>query len=269
MIYLESPPSIRYAGRIRCFWAIEDDASTGDSMQPVLPDGCPELIFNLSDRFRKLNTKNEYEFQPRTIAAGQLTKHLLIGPSGKVSLFGVRFKPAGAFGVFRFPLSQLTDRIECLGDIWGSNEDRLHEKLASAGNVNDRIYVFERYLDELDVTELACFKEMEHAVCSLEIGRISVSKLAIELGWSERRLERRFDQHIGLSPKFFSRINRFQRLIRTLESGTVDDLAGTAIECGYYDQPHMNREFASFAGTSPMAFLESSHRMSELFVGGE
>ncbi len=266
---LESSPSPRYAARIKRFWVIEDDASPGDSIQPVLPDGCPELIFNLSDRFRRFTNDNECDLQPRTIAAGQMTKHLLIGPSGKVSLFGVRFKPAGAFGVFRFPLSQLTDRIECLGDIWGTNEDRLHEQLASATDFHDRVTVFEKYLDELRVLDLASSNEMEYAVHSLKIARTSVRKLARELGWSERRLERRFAERVGISPKLFSRINRFQRMIRFLETGTVSDLAGTAIECGYYDQPHMNREFASFAGTSPTAFRASSHRMSKLFVVGE
>ncbi len=269
MEYIESPPSPRYASRIRCFWAIRDDSAGGDSSQPVLPDGCPELIFNLSDRFKRFKANKEIEIQPRTIVSGQLSGHILIGPSGKVDLFGARFHPAGAFGVFRFPLSHLRDRIECLGDIWIKSESEVHEKLAEAGGFTQRIEIFERFLDSQNVFSLNGSSEIEYAVGSLERGSTSVNGLARELGWSERRLERRFNEQVGVSPKLFSRINRFQRLIRRLESGAVTDLAGTAIECGFYDQPHMNREFVAFAGTSPTAFLETSHRMSEFFVGGE
>ena len=106
-----------------------------------------------------------------------------------------------------------------------------------------------------------------HAVV-LAVGSTSIRMLAKDLGWSERRLERRFLLTVGVKPKLFARISRFQRLLRMLESGEVTAFADAAISAGYYDQPHMNRDFAEFAQATPTEFLASSHRISELFVSG-
>jgi AraC-like DNA-binding protein len=66
----------------------------------------------------------------------------------------------------------------------------------------------------------------------------------------------------------FIRIMRFQRLLTILETSEEIEFADASVACGYYDQSHMNRDFASFAGTSPTAFLKASHRLSAAFVTG-
>jgi AraC-like DNA-binding protein len=85
-------------------------------------------------------------------------------------------------------------------------------------------------------------------------GRVGIGSLASELGWSRRHLAAEFRQHVGLTPKVVARIFRFRRAVRLLER--VDDisLADLALECGYFDQAHLNRDFRQFAGCTPVGF---------------
>lgn len=268
MKYQESPPSDQFAGEIKCFWAIEDDAGVDNDPQPVLPDCCPEIVFNLSERFRRFHSDNNFELQPRTLVAGQMTQGILIGPSGNVKLFGVRFHPTGLFGAFTVPMSHFTDRIENADDLWGNAEGLLHEQLSAAASFHERIECFESFLLLRQAKTKHISRELAYAVAALQSSETRVASLANEIGWSERRLERTFNDRVGVSPKMLSRIMRFQRLVKLLEADGLADLSDAAIACGYYDQPHMNREFASFAGTSPTSFLNASHRLSEMFVNG-
>lgn len=268
MKYQESPPSAQFAGEIKCFWAIEDAVGAGSEPQPVLPDCCPEIVFNLSERFRRFHSENTFELQPRTLVAGQMTRSILIGPSGGVNLFGVRFHPTGLFGTFTTPMSQFTDRIENADGLWGNAENLLHEQLSEAGSFQERIECFESFLLLRQAKKKQSSLELLYAVEALQNGEGRIANLARELSWSERRLERNFNECVGVSPKMFSRIMRFQRLVKLLEADGLADLSDAAIACGYYDQSHMNHEFSSFAGTSPTTFLKASHRLSEIFVNG-
>ena len=86
-------------------------------------------------------------------------------------------------------------------------------------------------------------------------GQASVGGLAGELGWSHRRLIDRFREGIGLAPKTIGRVLRFERVSRMLQQVEEPRLAEVALDCGYYDQAHLNRDFRQFAGTSPGQYL--------------
>src|SRR5438128_6487525 len=104
MQYLECAPGPRLSKYIRCFWQLEDDASISNSAEPVLPDGSIEIVFNLADSFRRYHSDNTIETQPKTILVGQMRGPATIQPTGRVSLFGIRFRPYGAFPFLRMSL---------------------------------------------------------------------------------------------------------------------------------------------------------------------
>jgi transcriptional regulator GlxA family with amidase domain len=94
-------------------------------------------------------------------------------------------------------------------------------------------------------------------------GRASIGALAAELGWSHRRLIVRFREQIGLAPKTVARVLRFDRAVAALGSSGSRGFAEIALDCGYFDQAHLNRDFRELAGTTPTAF-----RGSRLDSGG-
>src|SRR5436190_23474652 len=111
MNYQETLPSPRLAGYVKCYWALEFNGVDASEPEPVVPDGCIEIVFNLADRFRRFYGNGDVEVQPSSLIAGQMRESILIGPSGEVRLFGVRFQPAGACAFFRFDMSDLANRI--------------------------------------------------------------------------------------------------------------------------------------------------------------
>ena len=76
-----------------------------------------------------------------------------------------------------------------------------------------------------------------------------------QIGWSRKRLIAKFRDRLGLTPKSVGRVLRFQQAIRAIESTRVNRWAELAVDCGYYDQSHLIRDFQEFAGCTPNGFL--------------
>jgi AraC-like DNA-binding protein len=99
-------------------------------------------------------------------------------------------------------------------------------------------------------------------------GAVRVDRLARELGWGARRLERRFAAAVGLAPKPFARIVRFQSLLARLPS-REPDWVSLALECGYFDQSHLAGDVRSLAGVTPSALAAGRDRLAAIFTSRE
>ena len=230
-----------------------------------------EIIFNLADRFRRVHSDGTIEIQPANIVTGQMRSSVSIGPSGDVHLFGIRFQPAGAYPFFRFALSELTDRIEDLDAVWGPDIGSIADRLFATNDFSRRAAMIEDIL----ARRLSEQRQERYSIGTIvdamtrEHGIRPVAMIAKEFGVGERNLERQFNERIGLAPKTFSRIVRFQRVLKMLESDENTDFVEASLAHGYFDQPHMINDFRQFAGASPMAFLQKSHRLTEFFTAGK
>src|SRR5262245_57939964 len=94
MTYREYAPAPMLADVVDRIWTLEGSpGELGESDQPVLPDGRPELILHFGDRFRRVEADGSSEVQAAAIVAGQLTGPLVLRPAGRVSVLGVRLRP--------------------------------------------------------------------------------------------------------------------------------------------------------------------------------
>ena len=269
MRYSEIPPSKRLARYVKCFWTLEAGNSRGESApEPVMPDGCIELIFNLADPFRRHHADGILESQPQSIIAGQMRSSAMIEPSGRIDLFGVRFQHAGASPFFAVPLNELTDNIVDLGFVWGSAGREIEARINEAPTVEIRVGIVENTLLSLLAKNAASDDVVEAAskLITENMGLTSINKIADSIGVNGRRLERRFQQSLGLSPKRFSRIIRFQNFLGAVRNEPTGGILDTALSFGYYDQAHLIREFREFSGKTPLAFFENEHKLSEVFI---
>ncbi|MEQ1762254.1 MAG: helix-turn-helix domain-containing protein [Pyrinomonadaceae bacterium] len=266
MIYRESTPSFECSGIVERFWSVEYDAGSEAPPEPVLPDGCPEIVFNLADRFQRIPTYGDVETQASAIVSGQIRSRLLIRPTGRVSLFGVRFRPNAAMGFLGVAMSSLTDQVVPLSDVIGGLSGELESRIGETANFEERVAIVESALGSRrsngDASIVAGLTEM----ITESGGRMSVMELVDRSGVGERRIERMFDKYVGVSPKVFSRIVRFRSVVRSIEAADSFGLLDTALSFGYFDQSHMIHEFNEFAGTSPRGYFEQTHRLSELFT---
>jgi AraC-like DNA-binding protein len=230
MEYSQFNPSPATRSFLACLWTLDTDSR---DVQRIVPDGRPELIVHLGEPFDACH-EGAWLRQPRCFLAGQLVEPLLVRSSGAGKVLAARFQPQGAARVFGAPMDTLAGAIlplELTCSTVAELETALLERLRPADSIVDA--AVERLLD----------------------GSCDIAALASALHVSPRQLERRFKSAVGLSPKVFARIQRFQRVFREFESG--GKWVETAIACGYYDQAHLIRDMREFAGGAPSAIVES------------
>ncbi|NOT48581.1 MAG: AraC family transcriptional regulator [Acidobacteria bacterium] len=267
MEYIESPPSPVFSGFIKRFWSLEyDPAGKNAESETVLPDGCPEIVFNLSDRFLKLH-RDGNEVQAATLFSGQLSRNITIQPTGRVQLFGVRFQPAG-FVPFGVSMGDMTDQIVDLRLVLGQAGGELEEMVNSASGFTDRIRIFENHFRSrlADQGKEDPLTSAAAEMITQSGGAIPLSALRGRLGVSERRLERHFKGAVGISPKMLARISRFQAVVRTIQRSESVGLLDAALSFGYFDQSHMIREFREFSGETPRGYFDHTHKISDIFT---
>ena len=266
MHYREIKPTLPLRRFVECFWALESDRSNaGAPPERILPDGCVELILNFGDRFFQ-HCENKHELQPRNFIVGQMTGPILISPSGKVELLGIRFQPGGTRPFFLAPADEITDAVIDLGSFSSRFERELLEVCEHGPTVAHRIAAVDAYLCErLSKSEydLWLIKLTTRIIASR--GLVSVDQLASDAGVSNRQLERRFLREVGIGPKLLARIVRFQQVFRAVEQ-CDSAWATVAVECGYYDQAHLIRDFNQFAQQTPAVLFASQSSLTESFT---
>lgn len=252
--YTEQRPSPALARHLECFWFVSESltSTAKHAFERVMPDGCVEWIFHLGAPFQRSTPAGEWERQPRSFIVGELTRFLLLRPTGDVEVMGVRFRPVGAYRFLPFSLSDFTDSTVSTGNIWGHKGICLEDAVLEARNNLQRQQLVEEFLLR-QLVSTNSRPRLEAAVKEIIRirGQTRVQEVAAEIGWSSRQLEREFRVGVGLSPKAFARIMRFQNLLRLVGEGALREWTSLALEGGYADQPHMVREFREFAGHSP------------------
>lgn len=268
MKYTEYLPSNHIAGFVRCFWTIEHSGDHSDIFaEPILPDGCPEIVFNLAAPFRR-HYQNRAEIQPRTVVVGQMKQFVLIEPSKQANLFGVRFHPFGLYPLIRQSLADLTDRIESIDSVFNRYGNDLEDAITGAESTKDRISVFEKFFcPSVEFrTSGENFIRFACSTISESGGMLPIGDLTRRLGTNSKQLERQFNKEIGLSPKSFSRITRLQSILQNLNKPAVSNWADLSYQFGYFDQAHFIKDFKEFTGNSPNEYMKQQKQLTEFFI---
>jgi AraC-like DNA-binding protein len=163
----------------------------------------------------------------------------------------VKLSPLAVRSLLGVPARELAGRAVPLDDVLGRPGDELAERLAGASGWPERFALLDAVLGERLAGDPP--RDLMHAWRRLVAshGGVSIAGLANELGWSRRYFGARFREHVGLAPKPAARVLRFRRAVELIERDDGTNLAAIAQSCGYYDQPHLNRDFRAFAGSSP------------------
>jgi len=171
---------------------------------------------------------------------------------------GISFRPEGVFPFLGFPPEELHNLGITLADLWGQERaSRLLCLLDDAKAVARKFQVLERWLLQSADRPLQHHRAVAFAMreFSSDAGLRSSAQVAGKLGFSQRHFIELFRSEVGLTPKLFCRLQRFRKVIKTVQNLTNVDWADLAVSHGYYDQAHFNHEFQEFSGFTPSEYL--------------
>jgi len=199
--------------------------------------------------------------------SGPRTQPMMLGTWQSFSVIGVSFKAGGGFPFLRIPAGELHNLSVSLEDVWGSSRAaEVCDALFATKSAGRRCQILERALLASARSRFDRHPAVRYAVG--ELGHRSkprpVGSVVEQIGLSQRRFIEIFRNEVGLTPKTFSRVCRFQHVLGHVEGLTDVDWTGVAYDCGYYDQAHFIHDFREFAGVSPTAYLR--HRASRNHV---
>ena len=265
MQYAEHAPRAALARVVRCIW-IGEDASPDPSPQPVVGDGCPELLVHFGSPMFERDEEGREHLQPRAFVAGQLTRPLWLRPSGPVGVIGVRLHPWAAYSVLHTPLHELTDRRVELETVLPRSSVWV-DRIIAARDVDARVSAAEAIAmhgwkpDESGYDDLVakCVARLDAARAGPggdDADAFSIDAIAHEVNMSRRQLERRFAERVGVSPRALGGILRLRRFFDLLDHAGAP-LVDAALAAGYYDQSHFAREFRRYAGLTATEFLST------------
>jgi AraC-like DNA-binding protein len=228
-----------------------------------MPDGHSDLIFNFSEpliRFR--GTEDNLIRLKSAFFTGTLTTPLFSQGSGQIDLLGINFRPGGLRALFGIPLHLMSNRSVDLDSVLNRATRDWTQRLAEMKSSKEKIHflnqILMKRLAPIDSSVKAAVRFVENA------NKLpTISAIEKEVGACGRNLERKFRDWVGVSPKLFSRIVRFQRALNLIETSQGLDLSTLAFEAGFYDQAHLNKDFREFTGKPPLSFIKS-HQIEEL-----
>ncbi|MEO8663399.1 MAG: helix-turn-helix domain-containing protein [Bryobacteraceae bacterium] len=247
MIYIERTPAAPLRDCIRLLWYTRAP-DVLHQRERILPSGSVQIIVNLARDFiwDCPEGRPECALAP-SLVVGARSQYEIVDTSDMADLIGIVFHPGG-FAPFASEAADIfSNRSVGLEDLWGTRSRTLRDLLREAPTPQVKLDALESFLLHSNLFRLTRHKVVSHALHRFA-QFATVRDVAADTGWSQRRFSQIFREQVGLSPKVWCRIQRFQRAVRQLHAGADVAWAELALDCGYYDQSHFANEFRAFSG---------------------
>jgi AraC-like DNA-binding protein len=256
--HIPAPPLDRF---VEFFWYYAD-WDGAHPMERVLPDGTFELVINLRDESRRLFDREESS-RYTTFRGGWLSgthsQYIVIDTLPGASMIGAHFKPGGARPFLEPSAAEFQDQVIAFEAVWGGSARELRERLLAAPGPVAKFHHLEHFLaGQLRRSRTNQQRQTRIAWATSRFCQqpqlLTIGAVAAQLGISHKHFIEQFREQVGLTPKRFCRIRRFQQVLAQINSHRVINWAEVACACGYYDQPHFVNDFQAFAGLNPSAY---------------
>ena len=276
MRYDERPAGPFLQALVDRFWALETGGDDPSLVQPVLPDGHVEVMVHVGTPFAQLSADGHEHTQARVLLAAQMTESARLVTRPGALVVGARLRPHAAALLTGVPQHLLTGQIHDLSGVAPALAARALEHLAGRHDPLDVMNGFEQmltaaFVSQIDAATIVPSGSLVRAVgmATRAAGLARVDDLAAVAGVSARQLQRQFAVHVGLSPKRFLRVLRFQQVLAALRepSATAANWADVAAQHGFYDQAHFINDFKHFTGETPGAWAIDDASLTAVFAG--
>ena len=237
--------------------------SPAHNKERFFPDGNTEIIFDLSENTQYIyDNESLREIQACRYAwvSGVRTRSITI-PSGRGSrMLIVAFKKGKAYPFYPTPMSEIANQVVSADLIFGRSIVYLREQLLASASIEELFLRLETFLLRqlngalANETRAHCIEyALRHIVNQPNV--LSLQHLYDHIGYSQKHFISLFKEQVGVSPKQYLKLMRFQRVIMEIENHVPIHWSNFAQENGYYDQPHFINEFKSFSGFTPGEYI--------------
>lgn len=269
MNYSEIKPGNSLKQYVKCYYTYQSDSDITFE-DTVFPSGCIEIIFNLGTGQWQTEAGNEFVTTPPVELWGQIIRPLPVKSIGKNTMLGIRFFPHAAAYFLNEKVDLLTNQVVDFRALFGNAANVLHEKLMETANWSKRVELIEDFLlarlllSERRLSKVAVVTDMMNEIRREDFFD-NIENVASRYGFTSRYMQKMFLQYTGLTPKLYSKINRFQNSLKLVTKKDAS-LTSIAYDCGYFDQSHFIREFKSFTGLTPSVYSSGSSPITLAFA---
>lgn len=266
-MFLTRPPSPCLAPHVACLWYADLGTVDESTVERVLPDGSMQLVISLRDRPMRVfdrHCPSRHLALPSAIVTGPTAEFHIISAADTASTIGVSFTPGGAAAFLAVPPVELFDRDVDLATAWGrSFADDVRNRTLESRTPTAMLDVLDDVLQRQWRGEHEPHPGVTWAVRAFRhSARPTVADVVDRIGMSHRRFIALFHDAVGLTPKRFSRLQRFQAVVRGAHVARERCWADLAASCGYSDQAHLANDFRTFSGLTPSDYLRRRTRFT-------
>jgi AraC-like DNA-binding protein len=273
-------PKLPLGALVECLWYWEG-APTPHRQERLLPQAQAAMILNLrDDPIAIYEDEAAVRSYGTAVFSGARSNCFTIDCDQQERVVGVQFASGGACPFFRMPMSELEDASFDMTDLWGREAGWVRERVLAAETPRAMLEALAVCLEErlsmascgaatktgssrfravlgnsVPLHPAVVYMANELNICH---GPPRVQAVMGKIGMSQRRVAQLFHEQVGVSPKTYHRVRRFQHTLQRLRGVRQVNWADLAVDCGYYDQAHLSHDFRQIAGMTPSAYLAAA-----------
>jgi AraC-like DNA-binding protein len=239
---------------VRYYYQVEHSLAGQLAVQPV-PARSPQILEFMFGTFYQVHRLDRNLIEcasPVALVGAKTRRGIDLRLQGNVDAFTIAFRPGGLKALFGLPVAELTDSDFNAEDVIGRQVSDLYQRLGEGSSFAQRAFIADEYLARC-VRHFDAGSGILAAATAIELrdGGLPVGELALRAGLGMRQFERRFQREIGVAPKLYSRIVRFEAALRHKAKQPARRWTDIAHALGYHDQMHMLHDFRSLSGETP------------------
>jgi AraC-like DNA-binding protein len=263
------PVFLPLKGFIEKIWLFESSSRLpGDDLKLIVPDGRSLLLIPYRNGLMGKMGGKEYVAKENKITLVGICDNPSVVDSqtdAATGSIGVQFSPLGLYRFFHIHLKDIKNDLNYLTDLLGKTAKDIEQQITDAETAGEKVRLIQSYLlflfkKENDTLFEYCIQQIE-----MSYGGISMKQLEKLTGYSNRWLNLKFEERLGLSPKNFSSVIRFQNYYKAILSDTYKFRSIKPYYDHYYDESHFIKDFKRFTGMPPSRLIESSNKFGRLF----
>jgi hypothetical protein len=231
----------------------------GDGTEKIiLPDGKADLVFLYDSQVEFIDENGTHTSYSGAYIQGLNRGILKSRFVSSVNLVGIRFLPCGIKALLGIPDKEIPVKPVLLSDVIGKKASELESKIAGASNPEDKRKILILWLESLLSRQIEDNGILSHTVKIINLGKgiEHVNALCCKSDNLYKKIQRSFKETLGISPKQYSRLVRFDNIHNDLISAKEPDWISLVSKYNFTDQSHLIKEFQSFTGCSPSEFLK-------------